>query len=126
MIISTGYSSEKPPLLSFVFPNDWTRAPGVRLEEILRSDYLFVEQGDRPSSGVKIETLNEEIGAYHAWLSSLTEQHGVSWVKAGPLSVLGVRNVQQLRGAFCELVAQYQWREAFIQNNAEFFEKTEH
>jgi len=39
------------------------------------------------------------------------------------LSVLGVRNAQQLRDAFRQFVAQHQWREVFIQNNAEFFRK---
>jgi len=96
-------SSGKPPLLSFSFVPDWgSRAPGVRLEEILRSDYLFFEEdgfageippkkrsakfqnaqfGDRLTSPVKIETFDQEISAYGAWLRSLDEQHGVSWVK---------------------------------------------
>jgi len=53
----------------------------------------------------------------------LDEQHGVSWVKRGSLSVLGVRNAQQLRDAFRQFVAQHQWREVFMQNNPEVFPK---
>jgi len=116
-------SSGKPPLLSFTFAFDWTRAPGVRLEEILRSDYLFVEADAEPSTSslVKIETFDQEISAYYDWLKSLGEQQGVSWVKKGPLSVVGVRNAQQLRYAFRQFVAQHKWRDVFIQNNAEVF-----
>jgi hypothetical protein len=116
-------SSGKPPLMNFTFVLDWTRAPCVRLEEILRSDYLFVEEDDHPVSPVKIETFDQEVSVYQAWVRSLDEECGISWVKRGRLNVLRVRNAQKLRVAFRQFVAQHQWRNVFIQNNAEVFPK---
>ena len=116
-------ASGKPLPLNFTFAFDWARAPGVRLEEILRSDYLFFEENNGPTSPAKIDTFDQEISAYHGWLESLNVQNGVIRVKTGPLNVLRVQNGQRLRDAFQQFVAQHQWREVFIQNNAEVFPK---
>ena len=114
-------SCEEPLLLNFILPLDWTRAPGIRLDEILASNYLFFEENASPASPVKIETFSQEISAYHCWLGTLDEQQGVIRVKTGPLNVLRVQNKEQLRSAFLDFVGQHQWREIFIQNNAEVF-----
>lgn len=93
-------SSGKPPVLRFAFANDWSRAPGVRFEDIVHADYLFFEGGKRPISPFKIETFDHEISAYHGWLDSLSEQQGVIRVKTGPLNVLRVQNMRKLQSAF--------------------------
>lgn len=111
------FSSEQPPLLNFDFTLDWVREAGVRIEGILRSDYILFEEDERPPPQAVVQTYDQEISAYRDWLKSLSEQHGVSWVRKGSLSALRVRDPEQLRMAFREFISRHQWRDVFIQNN---------
>ena len=69
-------SSGKPLLLSFTFALDWI-AHLVCVSRISFALTIFSLKTTIVLLPVKIETFDQEISAYHSWLKSLNEQHGV-------------------------------------------------
>jgi hypothetical protein len=117
-------SSGDEAMLSWVWPLDWARPPGVRISDLMRAEYILYEKSEGENSRqriAKVETFAQELVAFNGWLATLSLDDGVSQEFDGPLSVLKITDSGRLLKSFRSYVSRRVWRDSFIANNPELF-----
>jgi hypothetical protein len=104
-------------------PNDWSRAPVLRLAEIAPSDYLVVESlaeaDDWASPGIlgEVSAFQTELLWLRTWLNEAGADHGLNIESETSLRLLRVVDKRKFSDALEHLKGTYLWRDVFCELN---------
>jgi len=111
------------PYFASIFAIDWVRPSTYRIPEILGTDYILFSpitstQQKEILNINKVNSFSEEELIFDAFLSSLTNENGLSTMFENQSCRLSkITDKSRLRKAFDGLIKSRSWRPVFIQEN---------
>ena len=107
-------------------PLNWKDVPGLRLQEIVESEFLIMEDVRTPgasnTTSASVSDWREEVERFkqHAYLHRGVDKNGLELLHDGPVKVLRVVNKEQLAEALHDWAESIRWENDFAERNRTF------
>ena len=107
-------------------PLNWKDMPGLRLQEIVESEFLIMEDVRTPgvsnTTSASVSDWREEVERFkqHAYHHRGVDKNGLELLHDGPVKVLRVVNKEQLAEALHDWAESIRWENDFSERNREF------
>ena len=109
------------PMRGFWTPHDWVNGFGVRISQLLVSDYVLfepiVDSAQRAAllSVDRVSDFKQEERVFRGWLSSLAEEEGVHKLSEGRVRILRIEDRGKMEASMEAMIKRHQWRPFFAE-----------